>query len=382
MDDLSLVKYAATVAATIASLPTIEHHFPNFREKLNVPVGQDEPCSIVTDFHAAMDILRPKMPLISLQLLTNPEVMKGQPVQNFCTDLLVKDSHEALLAREQLNFQEDRKTWIKSLKSAEAGRWLTVKHTSGKFSLTCDQFQAALCYRMYMPQPRLLPHKRCTCRTARSNDERGHHLTTGCPIGPWRIKTHDNLRDEICALFKAYGIAYTKEELLCFGLENGKRPDISVAAGQMGNPRKVLLDVSVTAVLTQATEGRANPPGEAARLRFEDKNRTYNEKANNNNHSFLPIVFESTGGIHPKSLEFLKAVAKDVTDDQRGAKEDALFNYFMTSLSVCLQRGLANAFINGRTRIHGSGEERYFHDTYTYSREAVEEYALLRGGGE
>jgi hypothetical protein len=66
-------------------------------------------------------------------------------VQNFCTDLLVKDSHEALLAREQLNFQEDRKTWIKSLKSAEAGRWLTVKHTSGKFSLTCDQFQAALC---------------------------------------------------------------------------------------------------------------------------------------------------------------------------------------------------------------------------------------------
>jgi hypothetical protein len=39
-----------------------------------------------------------------------------------------------------------------------------------------------------------------------------------------------------------------------------------------------------------------------------------------------------------------------------------------------------NAFINGRARIHGSGDERNYHADYTYSREAVEDYAHLRDG--
>ncbi len=289
MDDLSLIKYAATLGATIASLPTIKHYFPNFCERLTAPLSPDETSTLVIDFHAALDKIRPKIPDIGLQKLTDPEVLRGQSVQSYCTDLLEADELTKLLARVDFAHHENHKIWIKSLDCREAGKWLTTRHTSGKFSLTSDQFQAALCYRMYMAQPRLMPHKRCSCRTATAHDVRGHHLTTGCPIGGWRIKTHDDLRNEMCALFRAYGIAYVKEELLCFALGSKKRADISILAGQMDLVNKLLLDVSVTATIVQAIEGHVNVnnPGAAAHVRYEYKRGKYEAEANQNNHKFF-----------------------------------------------------------------------------------------------
>jgi hypothetical protein len=92
-------------------------------------------------------------------------------------------------------------------------------------------------------------------------------------------------------------------------------------------------------------------------------------------------MFESTGRIHEKTLNFIKKVAKRVAADEERVKENGLYNYFMTAISVCLQRGLANAYINGRARIHGSGAESNHHRDYSYSREAIVEYGQLRGGG-
>ena len=116
-------------------------------------------------------------------------------------------------------------------------------------------------------------------------------------------------------------------------------------------------------------------------LRYEFKRGKYEAEANQNNHKFLPIVFESTGRMHPESLKFLRKVgAEGAQDEHEGEEDTALFNYFMTSLSVCLQRGLANAYIQGRARVHGSGAERNQRYDSFYRREEIAEYAHMRNG--
>ncbi len=80
------------------------------------------------------------------------------------------------------------------------------------------------------------------------------------------------------------------------------------------------------------------------------------------------------------ALRLFKKVAKIANEGQGGAKENGLYDYLMTGLSVCLQKGLANAYIHGRVRIHGSGAETNYHNDYTYHRETIMDYYRMRDG--
>ena len=137
---------------------------------------------------------------------------------------------------------------------------------------------------------------------------------------------------------------------------NGKKPDVSIEAGQFGNIKKVMLDVMVTAPINSKTNGKVTEAGTAAEAGYRYKMRKYNELAEQNQHEFQPIIIESTGRIHKKSLKFLKKLLHVKEADQSVKRVNArFFRYWLTGFSVTLQKGLANAFISGKNGIRRAG---------------------------
>ncbi len=57
--------------------------------------------------------------------------------------------------------------------------------------------------------------------------------------------------------------------------------------------------------------------------------------------------------MHKDAVELLRDIA-GMGEKNKSYTTIALYNYLMTSISVVLQKGLASAFLMGRTRVQGS----------------------------
>ena len=57
---------------------------------------------------------------------------------------------------------------------------------------------------------------------------------------------------------------------------------------------------------------------------------------------FLPIVFESNGFLHRKSVDFFHQVAENCAVD-KGISTEIIFNYFLKGLSFSLQKSIAHS---------------------------------------
>ena len=63
-----------------------------------------------------------------------------------------------------------------------------------------------------------------------------------------------------------------------------------------------------------------------------------------------PVVFESTGRLHPETTKLFKRIA-GIEDGSKSLDDTNLYRYWMRVISVTLQRGLARAFLVGRKRL-------------------------------
>ena len=63
-----------------------------------------------------------------------------------------------------------------------------------------------------------------------------------------------------------------------------------------------------------------------------------------------PVVFESTGRLHPETITLFKQIA-GVDSNKVCTDEKNLYRYWMRVVSVTLQKGLARAFLVGRRRL-------------------------------
>ena len=84
--------------------------------------------------------------------------------------------------------------------------------------------------------------------------------------------------------------------------------------------------------------------------------------------------------MHQDAVELLRDIA-GMSEKNKSYTTIALYNYLMTSISVVLQKGLASAFLKGRTRVQGSIVQPIVLEHY--SRNTVAEYtqSLHRNGG-
>ena len=145
-----------------------------------------------------------------------------------------------------------------------------------------------------------------------------------------------------------------------------------------------MLDVSVTCplqynlqgTLTTITRRQANKKGPAAETA---KNKKYLERATRNKLGFLPIIFESTGRVHPKSLELFKTIANKAEESTRIHSEN-LMCYLMNNLSCTLQRSISTAIISRMRTINSHNSQVI--NSYDMSHTAVFTHDQYRIGNQ
>ena len=275
--------------------------------------------------------------------------------------------------------------WIVSLSSpnSKASRWLDVTPKTQDFKFKREEFQALLCYRLLMPQPAYVPESKCYCKPGPKLDSYGHHLSAGCAKDGTLHKTHDALKIIIKDICNFSGLVTRLEEQRCFqesDPECNRRPDVSLANYPFKDPllqgRKLILDIAVThpvPIQGNKTLSRyeALQPCRAANKYFQIKNHSYLTLSQANNLEFLPLIFENTGRMHPKTELFLDEVISFMNIDARG--RSALQFYWYAKLSCALQKVIVNAIlsksriINGNlTRINSTRDIDYFIANYNY----------------
>jgi len=135
--------------------------------------------------------------------------------------------------------------------------------------------------------------------------------------------------------------------------------------------KKNILDITITCPVNSNTRKQIVPGGTAAEVAHKKKVQKYGTIAEQNNLLFTPMVLESTGFMHKDMVALLRKVAGM---DEKGKCNMTimLYNYMMTTISVVLQKGLANAFLKGRIRAQGGIVQPAVQDHY--SRSTIVDY--------
>ena len=252
--------------------------------------------------------------------------------------------------------------WVRNLTKGDGacGKWLEALPTYEKFRMTAIPYRICLRYRMYLPTINFSNGSRCICKERPVLDPYGHHLASGCFIGGHGSNTHYNLVREVNNILHYGGHATKKEEKHLFvdtlpdhplsdDKQRGLRPDISVL-NYNGFGNKLCLDVTVTASLRYHVNGtprelsipESAQIGKQADIAFKKKMDKYDPICKANRLGFLPIVFESNGFLHRKSVDFFHQVAENCAVD-KGISTEIIFNYFLKGLSFSLQKSIAHS---------------------------------------
>ena len=112
---------------------------------------------------------------------------------------------------------------------------------------------------------------------------------------------------------------------------------------------------------------------------FTTKNGKYLDIATQNGLSFLPIIFESTGRIHPQGLKFFEAIA-DHAAEVKKINKGIIFNFIMNKLSCVYQKNLANN-INSRLNTINGHQTRAVSRHYSLSNAVVSSHERYRSRG-
>jgi hypothetical protein len=217
--------------------------------------------------------------------------------------------------------------------------------------MSLQEFQVSLRRRIRIPfdtEP-----QKCICNSKTLVDIHGIHLSTGCNVGDGRIKTHNAMRDTIHDLFKSCGFTSKLEEKNLFqdiDNSNGKRPDISIMHLPGSKNQKTIIDVTIVAPYSLGITNRLSSR-KFAQTKFRQAERAHKSKESKylkisqaSNLGFLPLCFEMTGSIYlPTYNIFQKVIAAGAVIKK--CSFQYLYQYWMQTLNVTLQKNLANSLI-------------------------------------
>jgi hypothetical protein len=266
--------------------------------------------------------------------------------------------------------------WFNNLQNSEAGKWLEVLPLYADNVMPSTEYRIALRHRLFLKMENFIPGTKCSCEYHCLLDPHGHHLSTGCSTGGYRLELHDIVKVELCGVLNYAGYHVKKEEKNLFRAvdpRNGDVPDISVI-NYNGTALKLLLDVTIPAVL-HYSKGvlvgvNANNVGKSAETAFKRKNDQYKQVSIASGHSFLPIVFESNGYVHPDTVTFIKSIAAKCAPIKKIPK-DVIYAYLMKRLSVRLQMGVAKSIIQRSFKLNANALPNY-----TFADNAVFNHTL------
>ena len=275
--------------------------------------------------------------------------------------------------------------WWTNLRSPEAGIWLDTPPNCTKYTLISSAFRTCLQFRYLMGASQFPSQLRCDTLhpipTLRGRvmdyptiDREGLHLVHGCRAGQ-RTQVHTGICIETDSLLRYAGLWSTRElkAFRRFNPNNNNRPDVTISnvGGLQHVPPEVTeihIDVAITSTLTgsescqirgEANSFNAKMKGRQADERYKDKMRHYNKILRDARLAnpaavtgvlpkIVPLIFESTGLIHPLSLKFLKDVS-NLADRSVKIGPEKMYRHFLKRLSFSFQRGIASAINNRGT---------------------------------
>ena len=255
-------------------------------------------------------------------------------LQHQLQDIVDKNRFECL---ENLPMDETHKTHWKNHWSEDSAAWLTCIPKIPSFKMPPMTFRSALRYRLHIPASLHQAGIRCNCKSRKLLDPFGHHLATGCCKGGRKILTHDIVKYEVGNILRYCGKHIKIEESGVFhhtNSDDNKRPDITVFYPSGGVATRLLLDVCVPQPIVGA-------PGSALNKAFDAKQRKYRDSIALSGFSFLPLVVESTGMLHPRFSLFLKTLASSASEIRRIPAE-CLHKYFIRRLVFKLAGAIAS----------------------------------------
>ena len=185
-------------------------------------------------------------------------------------------------------------------------------------------------------------------------DSMGHHARQ-CAGSCDRNRRHDAVRNEIGEFASRAGKnpELEKAELLPPDLDsenqNQRRPaDVYLPSWHGGRP--AALDIAITSPQRADALQSASQRLGAAAERYEERKRGHLDTAQLcalNGFSFIPIVFETSGGLGPSAACTLKALARSVYTE--GGNSANAFNVELEALSAAIRRANARAVLRRRS---------------------------------
>jgi hypothetical protein len=263
---------------------------------------------------------------------------------------MVERAYNACMNSEQLPINVT--AWMKSIAQPEAGLFLEALPKTPETTLTDPEFESVFNYRYLLTQSIIPNGTRCICTNRPSLDLLGHHAMTGCKCGGGRQNTHDMIKHMVTRMCRYACVKSIEEEIGIFRATDpgtSKRPDVTVERGPL-HPLHIIIDVTVTCPLPGAagtgapglSRAQAGVQGRAAEKASQGKITKYGALAAGNQLLFIPLVFESTGYVHPDACEFFAKVAEYASKVKLIPKA-AIYKFWMTQFSVTLQKALAHA---------------------------------------
>jgi hypothetical protein len=362
----------AYIASVLEAKPSLDSLFPGFIDNRASKMVNALHDSLTEYGHLISDDQQILVPTLAdlLEMLTNKP--KDATFQSHL--------HEKTKAKTAKLFMDSivdtrHLAWFDSLRkdSNVGGRWLEVSPKTDEYTFTPDAFRVALCYRLYLVIPPFIDGSRCSCKRRSHLDPLGHHLATGCGVGGTRHHTHDAIAHVLKDMLNYGGIMTRHEEIGCFREafpDNNQRPDLSVF--NMPNlDKKLVLDVAVASPVDaqgprQISRRVALSKERRAKSRFSNKVAKYQAVSAANNLEFLPIIIESTGGLHHKALDFYNSVIDHMSSGDNQYK--LMCNLFWSGRISCrLQKSIASAILSKSQVVNGLlTSERSFQFTPEY----------------
>lgn len=379
--DTESVTPCAFVASVVECLPTVSEMLPNYVELFS---ADHAPSLTVRQFRKSLrHIGRLANNVGSLASLQDVQQLHATAHDDDTLQGLLQMhilARQLVVFRESLRDDSHRLAWYTSICDGNAGRWLEVSPKSEHFSFSNAEFQALLCYRLYLSQPSFIPGSRCNCKSRPQLDALGHHIATGCGKGGFRNATHTAIQYAVKDLLSCSGIMARREETGCFrgsNEDNNQRPDLSVW-GMPESQHKVVADISVTAPVPvrftrKLSLAQATKPGRAASVVHNAKVAKYAAVSAANSLEFQPLIFESTGRQHPSCEAFLKRALQKMSNGNQ-ILMSVYCSYWMSRITCVLQKHIACAILHRSDMING----RLVNETnYEYSDGFIFENARL-----
>ena len=141
--------------------------------------------------------------------------------------------------------------------------------------------------------------------------------------------------------------------------ESQRRPDLLLYNAPKHH-RPAVLDLMITGPVSSRVLSRASALQEyrAANAAHSKKMTSYQHIASSNNLDFVPLIFESSGKIHPETISFLDSILEAAADGDK-KRLGGLKRFWYGLLSFSLQKFLAQAILARILEMNGRSLYQY-----------------------